>query len=96
MIDIEHLMTRGRVRGALAAFVVLALVTATSCATKQRETRLALNDSAIGPPARLRFKTVRSILEDSKGNYGMACSSSTERRSTGFTDTVCSRRPGRP
>lgn len=31
--------------------------------------RSALNDSAIGPPARLRFETVRSILEDSKGNY---------------------------
>lgn len=28
-----------------------------------------MDDSAIGPPARLRFKTVRSILEDSKGNY---------------------------
>src|SRR5262245_25137256 len=27
------------------------------------------NDSAIGPPPRLRFGTVRSLLEDSKGNY---------------------------
>ncbi|QDV34808.1 Two component regulator propeller [Tautonia plasticadhaerens] len=62
-------MTRGQVQRALAAVVVLALVPATSCTTKQDATRSKLNDSAIGPPARLRFKTVRSILEDSKGNY---------------------------
>src|SRR5690242_14536301 len=63
-------MTRRQVRRALAAVVVLlALVSATSCATKQDATRSELNDNAIGPHARLRFKTVRSILEDSKGNY---------------------------
>jgi ligand-binding sensor domain-containing protein len=65
----EQLMTCGQVRGALAAVVMLALVPATSCTTKQDVTRSELNDSAIGPPARLRFETVRSILEDSKGNY---------------------------
>jgi hypothetical protein len=48
---------------------MLALVPATSCTTKQDVTRSELKDSAIGPPARLRFETVRSILEDSKGNY---------------------------
>lgn len=69
IVDTEQLRTRGQVRGALAAVVMLALVPATSCTTKQDVTRSELNDSAIGPPARLRFETVRSILEDSKGNY---------------------------
>ena len=32
-------------------------------------TKSKLNDSAIDAPALLRFETVRSILEDSKGNY---------------------------
>lgn len=62
-------MTCGQVRGALAAVVILALVPATSCTTKQGVTRSELNDSTIGSPVRLRFETVRSILEDSKGNY---------------------------
>src|SRR5688500_12757751 len=62
-------MTRRQVHGALAAAVMLALVPATSCTTKQDVTNSAPNDRAIGPPARLRFETVRSILEDSKGNY---------------------------
>ena len=48
---------------------MLALVPATSCTTKQDVTRSEPNDSAVGPPPRLRFQTVRSILEDSKGNY---------------------------
>lgn len=48
---------------------MLALVPATSCATKQGTTRSEPNDSATAPRARLRFATVRSILEDSKGNY---------------------------
>src|SRR5262245_39163848 len=67
--DMEELMTRGHLHRALAAVLMLALVTATSCTTKPDATRSALNDSAMGPPARLRFETVRSILEDSKGNY---------------------------
>lgn len=37
--------------------------------TKQDVARSELKDSAIGPPPRLRFQTVRSILQDSKGNY---------------------------
>src|SRR5436190_1919826 len=53
---------------ALAALVMLALVGATSC-TKPDVTKSKLNDSAIVAPALLRFETVRSILEDSKGNY---------------------------
>jgi ligand-binding sensor domain-containing protein len=68
-VDAEQLRTRGQVRGALAAVVLLALVGATSCTAKPDVTRSKLNDSAIDPPARLRFETVRSILEDSKGNY---------------------------
>jgi len=65
----EQLMTRGKVHRALAAVVMLALVPAISCTTKQDATRSKLNDRAIGPSKRLRFETVRSILEDSKGNY---------------------------
>jgi ligand-binding sensor domain-containing protein len=37
--------------------------------TKDDVARSELKDSAISPPPRLRFQTVRSILEDSKGNY---------------------------
>jgi ligand-binding sensor domain-containing protein len=48
---------------------MLALVGATSCAAKQVVTKSELNNSAIDVPALLRFETVRSILEDSKGNY---------------------------
>jgi ligand-binding sensor domain-containing protein len=69
IIDMEQLMTRGQVRGALAAVVMLALVGATSCTTKPDVTKSELSASAIAAPALLRFETVRSILEDSKGNY---------------------------
>lgn len=62
-------MTRGQARRALAAVVMVALVPATSCTTEQDVPRSEQDDSATGPPARLRFETVRSILEDSKGNY---------------------------
>lgn len=62
-------MTRGQMRGALAAVVMLAFVPATSCATNQDVTRSQRNDRAVDAPALLRFETVRSILEDSKGNY---------------------------
>src|SRR5688572_12009302 len=62
-------MMRGQMGGARAAVVILALVGATSCTTKPYGTRSELNDSAIGARARLQFETVRSILEDSKGNY---------------------------
>lgn len=57
------------VRAALAAFVILAFAGASSCTTKPHGTRSKLNDRAIGAPALLRFETVRSMLEDSKGNY---------------------------
>lgn len=69
MTDMRRAMTRAQARGALAAVVMLANVPATSCTTNQDVTRSELNDGAISPPARLRFETVRSILEDSKGNY---------------------------
>jgi ligand-binding sensor domain-containing protein len=68
-VDMKQLTTSGHLHGALAAVVMLALFPATSCTTNQDVTRSELNDSSIGPPARLRFETVRSILEDSKGNY---------------------------
>src|SRR6187200_967089 len=66
-VDVEQLIVRGQVRGALATVVMLALVGATSCTTKPFVTKSERNDSAIGRPARLGFVTVRSILEDSKG-----------------------------
>lgn len=62
-------MTRGQVHRALATVVMLALVPAISCTTKEDGTRSEQIDSATGPSTRLRFKTVRSILQDSKGNY---------------------------
>jgi ligand-binding sensor domain-containing protein len=65
----EQLMTRGQVHRAVAAVVLLALVPAISCTTREDGTRSEQNDSAIGPSTRLRFKTVRSILQDSEGNY---------------------------
>lgn len=46
---------------------MLALVAVVSCTTKQDATRSKPSDGAAGP--RLRFETVRSILEDSKGHY---------------------------
>lgn len=46
------------------AVVVLVFVGATACATKSEA-----SGSVISAPPRLRFETVRSILEDSKGNY---------------------------
>jgi ligand-binding sensor domain-containing protein len=55
--------------GTPAALVVLVLVGATSGTTKQQVTTSELNGGAIDAPALLRFETVRSILEDSKGSY---------------------------
>lgn len=62
-------MVRGQVYGALAAVVILVLVAATSCTTKPGVMGTEPNESSIGVSARLQFETVRSILEDSKGNY---------------------------
>lgn len=69
IMDMQRLMTRGQVRVVVPAIVMLALVPAMSCTTKQDVASAQLNDSAIASHARLRFKVVRSILEDSKGNY---------------------------
>lgn len=62
--------------------ILLALVHATPCAARNGVAGSELNDGAVGPlpdpsvgpsppvwTARLRFDTVRSILEDAKGNY---------------------------
>lgn len=67
IMDMQQLMTRGQVRVALAAVVMFALAVATSCTTKQDVPSSKLSASA--PSERLRFATVRSMLEDSKGNY---------------------------
>lgn len=56
-------------RWTLAAGATCVLVIATCCSMKQDARRSKLDDSAIVPHARLRFRTVRSILEDSRGNY---------------------------
>ena len=63
------MITLTQLGGALAALVMLAPVVATSSTTKPHVTKSELNDSALDVPALLRFETVRSILEDSKGNY---------------------------
>jgi streptogramin lyase len=65
----ERLMTCGQGNRAWAAAVMLALLAATFGTMEQDVTRPEQNDSATGPSTRLRFETVRSILEDSKGNY---------------------------
>lgn len=62
-------MERGQRRAPPAAAVVLAIALASSCATKQDATASQPDGGAIVPPARLRFETVRSMLEDSKDNY---------------------------
>ena len=67
LADMVQWMTRAQVRGALAAVAMAALVT--SCTTRQDATRSEPNDGSIGPPPRLQFETVRSILQDSKGSY---------------------------
>lgn len=54
--------------GALAAAVVLALVSAAIHPAKQDRTSPERNEGPSSPPVLLRYKTVRSILEDSKGN----------------------------
>src|SRR5262245_48319947 len=68
--DAEHLLImRSRVRVARAALVMLVLLGATSCTTKPEVMRSELNERVVDAPVLLRFETVRSILEDSKGNY---------------------------
>lgn len=56
-------------RASLASGALLALVGATSCTTKQPVTESEAKNSAVGPVAPLQFEIVRSILEDSRGNY---------------------------
>src|SRR5262245_51803730 len=69
IIDEGQSMTRGRMLGYLAAVALLAIVPATACPTTQDAPRPTPDDSASGLPPRLRFETVRAILQDSKGNY---------------------------
>ncbi|MBY0457599.1 MAG: hypothetical protein K2V38_09700, partial [Gemmataceae bacterium] len=58
-----------RQRRCAFSIVVVALIGATSCTTKPEVTTSELKDRAIAAPALLRFEAVRSILEDSKGNF---------------------------
>jgi ligand-binding sensor domain-containing protein len=67
-VAVEQSLRRGSGRGALAAIAVFAAVGATSC-TAPQVTTSEPSRSAVGPPAPIQFETVRSILEDSKGNY---------------------------
>ncbi len=55
--------------GVLAAVVVLTLLPTASCTPKSDALRPERNHGTVRPPALLRFETVRSMLEDSKGNY---------------------------
>jgi ligand-binding sensor domain-containing protein len=54
----------GCVRSVAAASTLLCAFVASSCATGSTAERVAL-----GPPPQLRYETVRSMLEDSKGNF---------------------------
>jgi ligand-binding sensor domain-containing protein len=70
LIDVEPwMMTRSQLGRALAALVILALVGAASCTRRPDVRKSELNDSAIHAPALVRFQTVRSIFEDSRGDY---------------------------
>lgn len=62
------MMTHSQLGGALAVLIMLGLVGAASC-TKKPGMKSELNDSSIHADELVRFETVRSILEDSKGNY---------------------------
>ncbi len=53
----------GFTRAVVAAAMLLSVLVVSSCASEPTTHGLRL-----GPPARLRFETVRSMLEDSKGN----------------------------
>ena len=53
----------------MTVLVILALVGATSCETQPDATRSEQKDGVSEAPARLRFQVVRSILEDSRGNF---------------------------
>jgi ligand-binding sensor domain-containing protein len=60
----RSLMACSHVRLALAAVTLLCTFVASSCKTGS-----TTNLVDVVPPARLRFETVRSMLEDSKGNF---------------------------
>jgi ligand-binding sensor domain-containing protein len=67
--EMKPTATFGRFRGGRAATVVLALLAATSCASGPATTVPPRRGEASGAAPRLRYETVRSMLEDSKGNY---------------------------
>ena len=69
LVEVEKLIVRDQMYGTLAAVVILAVVAATFCTTKPYVMDSELNDTVISADERLRFETVRSMLEDSKGNY---------------------------
>jgi ligand-binding sensor domain-containing protein len=60
----RSLMVCSHVRSALAAVTLLCTFVASSCKTSS-----AIKLVDLVPPSRLRFETVRSMLEDSKGNF---------------------------
>lgn len=68
-VDVQSSMLRGQVYGALVASGILVLAVATSCTTEPSVMGSELNQSSVGASERLKFETVRSIFEDSKGNY---------------------------
>ncbi len=68
-LDPEPSIVLGRAHAALAAVVLLVLVGAISCTAKPVVPKSERNDNPVSPPPRLGFITVRSMLEDSKGNY---------------------------
>lgn len=51
------------------SLVVLGSLWAAACTATPTTTSEATNDRLAAPPARLSFETVRSMLEDSAGNF---------------------------
>ncbi len=63
-IELRRLVGRCRVHASLAASLLLCAVGMSSCRSGS-----TTNHVELGPPALLRFETVRSMLEDSRGNF---------------------------
>lgn len=65
----ERSLARARAHAALPAVALLVLALASSCAKKLDVTASELNGRTESPRAQLSFRTVRSLLEDSRGHW---------------------------
>lgn len=69
MNTVRRSLARIRACSARSVLLALGLACATSCATRPHAAESAREDSRVGPRELLRFTTVRSILEDSRGDF---------------------------